>query len=116
MEIKVGTVTQVQDPQGLLVCLEKKAWMHITTDHPEMESRLADIMQAIATPTFIQSDPTDPNSRRYYWLKPVSFGKYARLYLMVVVRVDTETVCGSVRTAHLIEMPKGGTVLWVQKK
>jgi len=35
--------------------------------------------------------------------------------VMVVVRVDKESVSGSIRTAHLIEKPKGGTVLWAKK-
>lgn len=116
MEIKTGTVIQTQDPQGLTVYLEEKALAHIVAEHPEMKSRLDDIIQAIKTPTLIQADPTDPDSRRYYWLKPVLFGKHSKLYVMVVARVDRESVRGSVRTAHLIAKPKEGTVLWVQGK
>lgn len=116
VEIKTSKLNEVQDPQGLVVVLEKDAWEHITDGHPEMRDRLDDVMQAIKAPTFIQSDPIDPDSRRYYWLKPTSFGKYSQLYLMVVVGVDNESVNGRVRTAHLIEMPKRGTVLWVAKK
>jgi len=115
VQIKIGTVAPAQDPLGLVVHLQKKAWGHIANDHPEMKDRLMDIVQAIKTPTIIEADPTDTNSRRYYWLKPVAFGKYSKLYVMVVVRVDKESVSGSIRTAHLIEKPKGGTVLWAKK-
>lgn len=116
MEINVSTIRQVTDPQGLVVVLERSAWQHISAGHPEMRGRLNDIFQAISTPTFIQADPTDPDSRRYYWLKPISFGKHSGLYVMVVVGVNTESVYGRVRTAHLVEKPKRGTVLWAAKK
>ena len=115
MQTKTGTIAHAQDPQGFRVHLQKEAWGHIANDHPEMKNRLEDILQAIKTPTIIEADPIDPESRRYYWLKPVAFGKYSRLYVMVVVRVDKESVSGSIRTAHLIEKPKGGTVLWAKK-
>lgn len=81
-----------------------------------MRDRLGDILQAIQTPSLIEADPIDPDSRRYYWLKPTSFGKYSKLYVMVIVFVDKESVNGTVRTAHLVDKPKGGTVLWVGKK
>ena len=81
-----------------------------------MRDRLGDILQAIHTPTLIEADPIDPDGRRYYWLKPTSFGKYSKLYVMVIVLVDKESVSGKVRTAHLVDKPKGGTVLWAGKK
>ena len=115
MQIETGIIAHAQDPHGLTVYLHKKAWGHIATDHPEMKDRLEDILQAVKTPTIIETDPTDAASRRYYWLKPVSFGKYSKLYVMVIVRVDKESVIGSIRTAHLIQKPKGGTVLWAKK-
>jgi hypothetical protein len=114
--IKISTINEVQDPQGLVVILERSAWQHISTGHPEMRNRLGDIFQAIKTPSFIQDDPIDPDSRRYYWLKPISFGKHSKLYMMVIVGVDKESVSGKVRTAHLVEKPKKGTVLWAAKK
>jgi hypothetical protein len=115
METKTGAVIQATDPKGLLVTLGERAWRHISTDHPEMKDRLDDIIQAIKTPNIIEADPIEPDGRRYYWLKPVSFGKYSKLYVLVVVVVDKESVRGSVCTAHLIEKPKGGTVLWARK-
>lgn len=81
-----------------------------------MRDRLGDILQAIQAPTLIEADPIDRDSRRYYWLKPTSFGKYSKLYVMVIVFVDKESVNGKVRTAHLVDKPKGGTVLWAGKK
>jgi len=116
MEIKESGIHETTDPQGLVVVLDRNAWQHITSGHPEMRDRLTEILQAIRTPTIIEADPIDSNSRRYYWLKPISFGKYSRLYVMVVVSVDNESVSGRVRTAHLVDKQKGGRVLWVGKK
>ncbi|PWB80573.1 MAG: hypothetical protein C3F08_04045 [Candidatus Methylomirabilota bacterium] len=115
-EITVSKVHEVKDPHGLVVVLERNAWRHITSGHPEMRDRLGDILQAIHAPTFIEADPIDPDSRRYYWLKPISFGTYSKLYVMVIVSVDKEAVSGKVRTAHLVDKPKGGPVLWAAKK
>lgn len=115
-ENNVSKVHEVRDPHGLVVVLERNAWQHISSGHPEMRDRLNDILRTIHTPTFIEADPIDPGSRRYYWLKPTSFGKYSKLYVMVIVSVDKESVSEKVRTAHLVEKPKGGTVLWVQRK
>lgn len=116
MEIKTSAIFEVQDPQGLVVILKRSAWQHISAGHPEMRDRLDDIFQAIKTPSFIQEDPVDPDSRCYYWLKPTSFGKHSGLYVMVVVGIDKESINGKVRTAHLVEKPKKGTVLWAAKK
>jgi hypothetical protein len=108
---------EVTDPQGLIVTLQQSVWERIigAKGHSELRDRLDDVLQAIRTPTVIQASTTDPESRLYYWLKPVALGKYAKLYAVVVVKVDANPVTGRVRTAYLTAKPGKGRLLWAEK-
>jgi len=44
---------------------------------------------------------TDPGSHLYFWLKPISFGRFPGLYLTVVVKIDEAAATGRMRTAYL---------------
>lgn len=99
---------------------DQSVWERIigAKGHSELRDRLDDVLRAIRTirtPTVIQASTTDPESRLYYLLKSVAIGKYFKLYVVVAVKVDANSVSGRVRTAYLTAKPGKGRLLWAEK-
>ena len=113
--MRISKARHVQDPRGLVVTVAPDDWDHAIEGHPEMGSRFEDVVQALQTPTVIQTSTTDPDSQVYFWLKPVDFGRFSGLYVAVVVKVDQESATGRVRTAYLTGRLGRGKMLWARK-
>ncbi len=113
--MRIPHAVQVQDPRSLVVTVAPDDWDHALEGHPEMAVRFDDVLQAIRTPTVIQASTTDPDSHVYFWLKPVSFGRFSGLYVTVVVKMDDAAATGRMRTAYLSGRLGRGKVLWLHK-
>jgi len=99
--VRIPHAVQVEDPRGLVITVAPDDGEHVIEGHPEIGSRLAEVLQALRTPTVIQLSATDPGSHLYFWLKPISFGRFPGLYLTVVVKIDEAAATGRMRTAYL---------------
>ncbi len=113
--MRLSRAVQIQDPRGLVVTVTPDDWDHVLDGHPEMAIRFEDVLQALRTPTVIQSSTTDPESQVYFWLKPIAFGRFAGLYVAVVVKIDQDSATGRVRTAYLTGRLGRGQLVWVHK-
>ncbi len=98
-----------------MVTLTPDDWQHVVWGHPEMESRFEDVAQALTTPNVIQVSATDQQSHIYFWLKPISFGRFSSLYVAVVVKIDEDSATGRVRTGYLTANVGRGQILWMSK-
>ena len=108
---------RIQDPRGLEVALAPPRWnRHVTVHHPEMASRLEDVLLVVQDPEVIQLSTYDPDMHLYFRRKAAGFGKFSRLYLEVVVRVDLESISGQIVTAHFTNALQKGRILWARKR
>lgn len=48
-------------------------------------------------------------------MKPISFGRFAGLYVAVVVKIDHDSATGRVRTAYLTGRLGRGKLVWLHK-
>lgn len=71
------------DPDGIRVVLPEWIWEHkIRIDHPELDPLMAEILQAVTTPDFIEPDPR-PTRMRFF-----RRGVGPTQWLMVVVSYE----------------------------
>ncbi len=113
--MRIPHAFQVQDPRGVVVTVAPDDWDHALEGHPEMGDRFEDVLQAIRTPTVIQASAMDPDSQVYFWLKPVSLGRFSGLYVTVVVKMDEAAATGRMRTVYLTGRLGRGKVLWLHR-
>jgi hypothetical protein len=59
-------IAKLRDPAGREVVLLARVWEDkIPRDHPELASHLAAVLQTIAAPDHLESDPTEGRERYY---------------------------------------------------
>ena len=108
---------RIRDPRGLEVTLAPSRWnRHILVHHLEMASQLKNVLLTIEEPEVIQLSTYDPDVHLYFRRKAAGFGKFSRLYIEVVVRLDTESVSGHILTAHYTNALEKGRILWARKR
>ena len=106
---------EVQDRNGNQVHLTRFRWeMHIGVKHSEVAPYLAEIQQVIQSPGII----TREQSGTYHLARLGAVGgKWASLYLEVVVRYTTTSsvVTGNVLTVFFNGRPPKGKLQWLTK-
>lgn len=61
------SVGETRDQDGRRVVVQQELWQDkILRDHPELDSHLADVLKAVATPDLVVPDPVYGGRRRYY--------------------------------------------------
>lgn len=105
-----GPEFEVTDPQGYLIRLDRVAWVHILTGHPEI-CNLSDSLKAtIEEPNIIQALEDHPSRFKYYRLAERD------KYLMAVVQRNQSTMDGRVVTAFLVrKIHPQGEIVWAKK-
>ncbi len=108
---------RVEDPRGLDITLTPQRWnRHVIIHHPDMAERLQEVLLAVREPEVIQLSTYDPGVHLYFRRKAKGLGKFSRLFVEVVVRVDLERISGDIVTAHLTNALEKGRVLWARKR
>lgn len=101
---------QIQDVFGNDVCLPDVRCILVI--HPEVQSFLIEIEDAIRNLHCVYTSPNDPHARLFY-KRGITQGKYRNLYIKVVV--SYETCPAIVKTAFFTASLTGDILLWIQK-
>lgn len=99
---------EFKDHAGIPVFLSEECWkQHILVRHAEIKRFLSKLRKVVEEPDVWRQSDKEEDVILYY-KSGIIKGKYAGLYLVVVVRYVEGGKKGYVTTAYLTGRPKGG--------
>ena len=104
-------MTYLEDIYGRQIRLTDERYMHIETDHPEMDSQLSRMQETLANPNVIVRSRTDQDVELFY--KHYRTTPVTEKYLCVVVKTIADD--SFIITAYFTDTVKRGEVLWESK-